>query len=146
MPRYAHPDAMKPHRPARTRAARPIAPAEFPMRGRYLAYTLFDWTGVVYLVLGFVVLRLLWALGTGPEAWDAMLSQLSHPLYLAFHALALVSVVFVAVRFFRLFPKAQPPFIGPLKPPPRNLLHAGLYVAWFAVAGVLAAVLAGGIF
>jgi fumarate reductase subunit C len=146
MPRFAHPDAMKSARGEPTRSAPPIAPAEFPFQGRYRAYTLFDWTGVVYLILGFAVLRVLWALGSGPDAWRALMSQLAHPLYLAFHALALASVVFVAVRFFRLFPKAQPPSIGPLKPPPRNVMHAGLYVAWVVVAGALAVVLAGGIF
>jgi fumarate reductase subunit C len=146
MARAAHPDAMKPKHPGRTRTAPPMAPPEFPFQGRYRTYTLFDWTGVVYLVLGFVVLRVLWALGSGPPAWGALMSQLSHPLYLAFHAFSLVCVVFVAVRFFRLFPKAQPAFIGPLKPPPRPLLHAGLYGAWVVVAGTLAVVLAGGIF
>ncbi|MGH0032718.1 MAG: hypothetical protein ACQGVC_23240 [Myxococcota bacterium] len=146
MARPAHPETMKPHGPERTRTARPMMPAEFPMSGRYRAYTLFDYTGIVYLLMGFVALRVVWALGNGPEAWEAMLSQLANPLYLAFHVLCFASCVFVAVRFFRLFPKAQPAKIGPAKPPPAPLLHAGLYVAWLAVAGGLAFVLLGGIF
>ena len=57
-----------------------------------------------------------------------------------------MSVVFVAVRFFRLFPKAQPAFIGPLKPPPRPLIHLGLYAAWLGVTALFVLILAGGIF
>jgi fumarate reductase subunit C len=123
-----------------------MAPDEFPLAGRYLTYTLFDWTGIVYLLVGFVALRIVWALGSGPDAWSDVQQQLANPLYVAFHALCLVAVIFVGVRFFRLFPKAQPARIGPLKPPPQPVLHAVLYVGWVAVAGAFALVLAGGIF
>ena len=146
MARLAHPEAMQPHRPGRTRTAPPRLPAQFPMAGRYLTYTLFGWTGLLYLLAGLVALRVVWNLGDGPAAWQATQAQLAHPLYVAFHALSLVAVIFVGVRFFRLFPKAQPAKIGPAKPPPRPVLHAGLYVAWIAVSGALALVLAGGIF
>lgn len=146
MARAAHPDAMKPHGKQKTRTAPPKMPSQFPMQGRYRAYTLFDYTGIVYLLLGFVALRVVWALGNGPEAWASMQAQLANPLYIAFHALGFASTVFVAVRFFRLFPKAQPARIGPAKPPPAPLLHAGLYAAYVGVAGALALVLAGGIF
>ena len=57
-------------------------------------------------------------------------------------------MIFVGVRFFRLFPKAQPPraldFKLPL--PPAPVIHATMYVAWIGVAGLFAAILAGGIF
>jgi fumarate reductase subunit C len=121
-------------------------PREFPMQGRYRAYTLFDATGVVYLLLGLLALHLVWALGDGAAAWSAVMESFRHPLYLAFHALAFVSVVFVAVRFFRLFPKAQPPRIGPLRPPPQPLITAGLYAAWLGVSVAMTLILAGGIF
>jgi fumarate reductase subunit C len=124
----ADPHAMAAAKPGATRTAPPRMPPEFPLRGRYLAYTLFDATGAVYLLLGLLALRLVWA------------------LYLAFHALALAAVVFVAVRFFRLFPKAQPPKIGPLRPPPQPVIHAMLYAAWALVSVLMTAILAGGIF
>ncbi|MND05151.1 hypothetical protein D3C83_257690 [compost metagenome] len=60
--------------------------------------------------------------------------------------LALACVIGVGVRFFRLFPKAQPPRIGPLKPPPRGLILAGLYAAWIGVTVLFGAILAGGLF
>ena len=116
MPAPAHPRAMAPSKPGPTRTAVPLRPRQFPFGGRYAAYTLFDATGLVYLLVGFVALRAVWALGSGPAAWQEIQRQFQHPLYVAFHVLCLVSVVFVAVRFFRLFPKAQPPRIGALKP------------------------------
>jgi fumarate reductase subunit C len=137
---------MAPPKDAPTRAAPPRRPDQFPLRGRYLAYTLFDWTGLLYLLLGFLALRVVWALGSGEADFDAALASFDHPLYVAFHLLAFAGVCFVAVRFFRLFPKAQPPRIGPLRPPPAPVISALLYGAWIAVAGLFALILAGGLF
>ena len=81
------------------------------------------------------------ALAAGPERWTAMQAQLANPIYIWFHVLCLISVAFVAVRFFSLFPKAQPPKIGPAKPPPGPVILAGLYGAWI---GVTVAVIANG--
>ena len=137
---------MTPHQPGRTRTAPPQLPEQFPFAGRYRSYTLFSWTGVLYLLLAFLVLRVVWALGNGPEAFGAAIASFGSPLYIAFHLLALVGVCFVAVRFFGLFPKAQPPRIGPAKPPPAPVLLAMLYGAWIGITAVLAAILAGGLF
>lgn len=146
MGRAAHPDAMKPLQPGSTRTAPPQMPPQYPMAGRYRAYTLFDATGFVYLLLGLLALRAVWALASGPEAWGELQSEFQHPLYVAFHLLALLSVLFVGVRFFRLFPKAQPPRIGPAKPPPQPVILAGLYLAWAVITVLMVAILSGGIF
>ncbi len=146
MARDAHPQAMQPHEPGRTRTAPPKMPAQFPFAGNYRSYILFDATGLVYLLAGLVALRVVWALGTGPEAWARVQAQLSHPLYVLFHLVALAAVCFVAVRFFRLFPKAQPPRIGPAKPPPAPVILAGLYGAWIGLTLLLVAILSGGLF
>ena len=142
----AHPKAMTPKVPGKTRTAPPQMPASWWSHPRIRTYLLFDSTGIIYLLLGLVALRVVWALGTGPEAWDATIASLGSPLYVAFHVLGLVSVIFVGDRFFRLFPKAQPPRIGPFKPPPLTVIHIGLYVAWVVVAVLFGAILAGGIF
>ena len=63
MAREAHPDAMAPSSPGRTRTAPPQLPDKFPFEGRYLAYTLFDATGILYLLLGLLVLGSVWAAG-----------------------------------------------------------------------------------
>lgn len=143
MAQHAHPQAMTPSRPGRTRTAPPMKPGNWPSSSRYRTYLAFDFTGLVYLLVGFAVLRAALALGRGPEAWSALLASFAHPAYLAFHVLTLLSVIFVGVRFFRLFPKAQPARIGPAKPPPAPLLHATLYVVWAGATLLLVAVLGG---
>ena len=142
----AHPHAMAPAKAGSTRTAPPQRPPKFPTGGRYLAYTLFDWTGLVYLLLGFLALKTVWALGDGAAAWQEQLARFEHPAYIAFHLLALVSVLFVGVRFFRLFPKAQPPRIGPAKPPPQPVILGMLYAVWIGATLLFGAILAGGIF
>jgi fumarate reductase subunit C len=137
---------MHPPRPGRTRTAPPILPDQFPYAGRYRVYLLFGATGLLYLLVGFVVLHAVWALGSGAAAWELQRQDFASGLSILYHAITLASVCFVAVRFFRLFPKAQPPRIGPLKPPPQPLIHAGLYAAWGAVTLVFALILAGAIF
>lgn len=143
MARPSHPEAMTPHRPGSTRTAPPQVPDDFWTRRRMLTYLLFDATGLPYMLVGLLVLRVALALGRGPEAWAQLMGQFSHPLYLAFHVLALVSALFVGVRFFRLFPKAQPAKLGPAKPPPAPVLVAGLYGAWLGLTLVLLVVLGG---
>jgi fumarate reductase subunit C len=145
MPGPAHPHAMAPPKPGRTRTAPPQMPSSWWSAPRIRTYLLFDATGVIYFLVGFIALRMIWALGEGPESWDVVMASLRSPLYIVFNLLALVSVIFVAVRFFRLFPKAQPPNTG-LPMPPANVIHAMLYGVWIVVTLGLTAVLAGGIF
>jgi len=145
MSRNANPHAMAPRKPGGTRTAPPQLPDRFPFGGRYLAYTLFDLTGILYLLLGFLALCAVWSLGSGEAAWNAALDRHRSALYIGFHAVALVGVIFVGIRFFGLFPKAQPPRIGPAKPPPKSVILAVLYALWLGVTALLAAVLAGGV-
>lgn len=142
----AHPKAMAPPVPGRTRTAPPQTPSTWWSAPRIRNYLLFDATGLVYLLIGLLVLDMVWQLGSGADAWHARLEQLGHPLYIGFHLLCLVSVVFVAVRFFSLFPKAQPRAMGPLKPPPGPVIHAALYGVWAVVTVLFSVILAGGLF
>ena len=142
----AHPEAMAPPTPGRTRTAPPQMPSTWWSASRIRTYLLFDATGLIYYMIGFLALRQIWALGNGPAAWDTAMAQLTSPLYIAFHVVTLLSLVFVGVRFFRLFPKAQPPRIGPAKPPPGGVIQAMLYLVWIGVTVVFVAILAGGIF
>jgi fumarate reductase subunit C len=113
---------------------------------RILTYLLFDATGIIYFLLGFGAIAWFKALAGGPEAWEAHRALMATPGMIALHALCFVSVIFVAVRFFRLFPKAQPPSIGPLKPPPGPVIHVALYVAWLGVTVAFGFILAGVLF
>ena len=142
----SHPGAMAPPIPGPTRTAPPRKPASWPSHPRMRVYTLFGLTGIVYLVLGFLCLRIVWALGQGETAWETTMASMSNPFYIAFHWVSLLSVLFVGVRFFRLFPKAQPARIGPLKPPPRPLIVAMLYAVWVGVTALFVTILLGGLF
>ena len=139
----SNPHAMAPPKPGRTRTAPPQMPASWWGSSRIRIYLLFDATGIVYFLISFLAIGLISALGDGPIAWQAALDRLENPLYIAFHLLCLISVIFVAVRFFRLFPKAQPPMLGPLKPPPAAVIHATLYVVWIGITALMTAILAG---
>jgi fumarate reductase subunit C len=133
-------------RPARTRTAPPRLPDRYPMEGRYRAHLIFGATGLLYLMLGFIILGAVGSLGTGAGEWKSVLEKFRSPVYIAFHAISLAAICFVGVRFFSLFPKAQPPRIGPLRPPPAKVLLAALYAAWIGVTLAFSAVLAGAIF
>ena len=146
MSRAVHPDAMTPSRPGRTRTAAPQAPSGWYTQPRMLRYLLFDATGIIYLLCGLGALRAVWMLGSGPTAWASFQQEYARAPMIVLHVVCLAAVIFVGVRFFRLFPKSQPAKIGPAKPPPRPIIHAMLYAAWIAVSGGLALILAGGIF
>jgi fumarate reductase subunit C len=137
---------MTPSRSGRTRTAPPQAPSGWYTQPRMLRYLLFDATGIIYLLCGFGALRAVWMLGDGAQAWAAFQAEYATAPLIALHAVCLAAVIFVGVRFFRLFPKSQPAKIGPAKPPPRPIIHAMLYAVWIAVSGGLALILAGGIF
>ena len=121
-------------------------PASWWSAPRIRAYLAFDATGFVYFLVGFLAIHLVWALGSGRDPYQRAVSALENPIYIVWNVFALLCVIGVGVRFFRLFPKAQPPRIGPLKPPPAALIHAGLYAAWIGVTVLFSAILAGGLF
>lgn len=146
MARMAHPQAMAPSRPAPTRTAPPAMPAKFPAQGRYLSYILFGATSFFYLAVALLVLRVAWDLGSGPAAWRELQEDFRNPLYVAFHAIALVVFVWAGWRFLiKLAAKANPPKIGPLRRPPLAAFPPLLGAAWLG-ATALAIVVLWGIF
>jgi len=141
----AHPEAMAPPKKGSTRTAPPRMPSSWWGAPRIRTYLLFGATGIIYFVMGTEVLHLVWALGEGPGAWGIALSSLSHPLYMIFHALTLVSLVFVGVRAFgTMMPKMQPRDL------PFRLSDGAvrglIYSAWAGLTLLLSLVLAGKIF
>ena len=138
MARPAHPDAMAASRPSPTRTAPPRMPDKFPGRGRYLSYMLFGATSLLYLVMGLLVLRVTWALGSGADAWSGLQEDFRNPLYLGFHVFAFGVLVWAGWRFLIVLSgKANPPRIGPLPRPPLAAfppLFGGLWLVASAVA------------
>ncbi len=142
----AHPNAMAPKTPGPTRTAPPLQPSSWKTSTRMKQYARFGMTGWIYLLASVSAIEVVYALGSGPEAYAEMQALLANPLVVLFHAFSLFVVGYVLVRFFELFPKAQPARIGPLKPPPPAVITVMLYVAWIGITAALTAVLAGGIF
>ena len=138
----AHPDAMRPSRPGPTRTAPPRAPAGYPWaHARYRSYILYAATSVVFLIEGLLLLGGLRALADGPGAWEAWVTRMGHPLYVAWNVFVLVVVVWFGARtYFKLFVKTQPPTF-PL--PPLQLIPPALGVVWLAVTAALVALLGG---
>ncbi len=137
-------DAMRPRQegPTLTAPARP--PDQFPMSGRYRSYLLFGLCGGFLLISGFLVLRVVWALGNGQADFERVMGGFAHPLYLGYHALAFVALVWFTLRFFGLFPKTQPFRIGPFKRPSDTVLVSGLY-GLFALATIIVSLILGGV-
>jgi fumarate reductase subunit C len=138
-------DAMKPSAPPLTRTADPRPPDHFPTRGNYLGYVAFGATGVLMWLGAFGVLRALRALGAGEEAWNAMQADLQHPLYIVFHAFLFVGLTWFALRFFRVFPKTQPPKMGPFPRPSDAFFAVALNGAFVVVTLAIALILGGAI-
>jgi hypothetical protein len=137
-------DAMRPARPGRTRTADAKPPDLFPTRGHYLPYIAFGSCGLLLLLVGFGILRAVWVLGEhDPAAWRDYLALQGHPALMAFHTFALVALTWFALRFFRLFPKTQPPRLGPFRRPPDTFFLVALGAA-FAGGTLLALLVIGG--
>lgn len=146
MARMAHPRAMQPSKPGRTRTAPPRMPHRFPLGGRYRSYIAFGATSFFYLALGLLVLRVAWALGSGAEAWAALQESFRSPAYVAFHVVAFVVFVWAGWRFLIvLAAKANPPKIGPLRRPPLEAFPPLLGALW-VVASALVLIVLWGVF
>lgn len=136
-------DAMKPSGEPPTRTADPTPPPHFPGRGNYLSYVMFGATGVLMWLGAFQVLHALRALGKGEAAWNAMLASFANPIYLLFHTFLLIGLTWFSLRFFKVFPKTQPPRFGPFARPPDTFFKVVLNGAFVVVSLAIALVLGG---
>jgi len=138
-------DAMKPSAAPPTRTADPSPPDHFPGRGNYLSYVAFGATGILMWLAAFQVLRAIQALGAGEEAWNALLASFRHPAYVVFHAFLFVGLTWFALRFFQVFPKTQPPRMGPFARPSDTFFAVALNGVFVAVTLLICLVLGGAI-
>jgi len=99
----------------------------------YLKFILRELTSLS--VAWFVVLTLfqLRALLHGPEAYAHFTSRLQSPLMIAFNLIAFCFVMFHAITWFNLAPRAMAVRMGG-KRVPEFLVAAPNYVLWFAVS------------
>ena len=130
-------DTMKPSRPGPTRTAPPRMPDQFWTGGRYRAYIAFGACGFFLMMVSFLLLRVVWVLGRhDPAAWQDLFESFANPIYVLFHLVSLVALVWFGLRFFKVFPKTQPAKIGPFPRPPDAFFAVALNGA-FVVATAL---------
>ncbi len=141
----AHPDAMKPRERARTRTASPMMAGNWWTKNpRYVAYVAYAFAGVFFWLQAMILIRALWALGTGEGAWNAFLDDLRNPIYIGFHVVSFAVMVWYGARtYFKLFVKTQPPMIGPLPRPPVAIFPPLLAAVWIGASAALLVVLGG---
>jgi fumarate reductase subunit C len=144
MARMAHPQAMQPSKPGSTRTAAAEMPPKFPTGGRYLSYIAFGCTSFFYLLVGLLVLRVVNALAAGPDAWAALQASFQNPIYLAFHVVTFLVLVWAGWRFLiKLSAKAQPKKIGRLRPPPVQAIPPLFGALWLGASALVVIVLWG---
>lgn len=139
-------DAMRPETPGSTRTADPRPPDQFPSKGNYFGYIAFGLGSSLMLLVSANLLRVVWALMEGEAAFRALMQSFGHPLYVLFHTIAFIWLVWVALRFFSLFPKTQPFRMGPFQRPADGVLVGGLYAIFAGATVVVSAILVGAIF
>ncbi len=138
-------DAMRPSTPGPTRTADPRPPDQFPSQGNYFGYIAFGLGSSLMLLVSLNLLRAVWGLMEGEAAFRVVMESFGHPLYVLFHSIAFVWLVWVALRFFSLFPKTQPFRMGPFQRPADGVLVAGLYSIFVVATIVVSAILTGAI-
>lgn len=147
----AHPDAMRPSGPSRTRTSWPLRrDGWWWAHRRNRSYVLFGLASVAVLAEALVILAGLWSLGGGEVAWNRYVAVLRSPALRAFHLAALPVFAWYGGRFLRLFPKTQPPRIeiGSLpeawkRRPELTLLARVTFTVWI-LGSALVLVLLGG--
>ena len=87
----------------------------------------------------FIVITLLQirALAEGPEAYAAFQDWLQTPLLIALHAAAFLFLVFHAISWFNVTPRAIVVRVGGRRLPDLAVI-APIYVAWVVISGIVA--------
>ncbi len=106
----------------------------------YAGFVLRELTSVFVAFFALVSLWQLRALIQGPEAYAHFLARLKTPLFVALDGVAFVFVVFHAVTWFNLAPKAMVVRLWGQRVP--DWIIAGLnYVAWLVLSAAVAWIL-----
>ena len=109
-------------------------------KGSYAVFVLRELTSVFVATFALITLWQVRALLQGPGAYAHFLARLKSPLFLALHGVAFLFVLFHAVTWFNLAPKAMVVRLGGQRVP--DWLIVGLnYGAWLCLSGAVAFVL-----
>jgi fumarate reductase subunit C len=108
----------------------------------YTVFVLRELTSVFVAGFALILLWQLRALARGPEAYNHFLALLGTPLFLALNGIAFLFVLFHAVTWFNLAPKAMVVRLRGRRVP--DWIIAGLnYLACLVVSGAVAWILLG---
>ena len=109
-------------------------------KGSYAFFVLRELTSVFVAFFAVVSLWQLRALGQGPAAYAHVLARLRTPFFLALHSVALLCVLFHAITWFHLAPKAMVVRLGGKRIP--DWMVAGVnYLACLVLSGAVAWIL-----
>ena len=107
------------------------------------SYTMFVLRELTSVFVAFFALVLLWelrALVQGPEAYAQFLARLRTPLFLALDVVAFLFVLFHAITWLNLTPKAMAVRLRGKRVPDAMILGAN-YAAWLVLSAAVAFVL-----
>ena len=109
-------------------------------KGSYTTFVLRELTSVFVAFFALVFLWQLRALVQGPEAYAHLLVRLRTPLFLTVNIVVLLFVLFHAITWFNLAPKAMVVRLRGRRVP--DWIIAGLnYLAWLFLSGAVAWIL-----
>lgn len=103
----------------------------------YAEFVLRELTSVFVALFAVVYLWQLRALAQGPEAYGQFLARLKTPLFLAFDAVAFLFVLFHAITWLNLTPKAMVMRLRGKRVPDWVILSSN-YAAWLVLSGAVA--------
>jgi fumarate reductase subunit C len=104
---------------------------------QYLKFILRELSSVFVALVVVMTLLQLRALRSGPEAYARLQAQLKSPWVIAISVISFFFVVFHAITWFNLTPRAMPLHVRG-KPVPEWLVAAPNYAVWIVASGVIA--------
>ena len=109
-------------------------------KGSYTGFVLREITSVFVAFFAMVYLWQIYTLGQGPEAYGQFLARLRTPLLLILNTVAFLFVLFHAITWFNLTPKAMVVRLRGKRVPDSVIVGAN-YAAWLVVSGAVAFVM-----
>jgi fumarate reductase subunit C len=106
----------------------------------YAGFVLRELTSVFVAFFAVIYLWQLWAVVQGPDAYARFLARLGTPLFIALDAVAFLFVLFHAVTWFNLTPKAMVVRLRGTRVPDAVIIGLN-YAAWLVLSGMVAFVL-----
>ena len=99
-----------------------------------IAFILRELTSVAVAYFAVLLILVYRALQSGPEAYAALMSLLSHPAIIVLHVFALLAVLYHSITWFNLSPKAMVFRFGRWRVPDL-MISGGNYAAWLLISG-----------